>query len=755
MASQMFAPTAPYMDQDTTTLYDNDESIAYKSYRPNMHYYQQPQQQQQQHPQIVAPTTLSYGNDEKNTTSRPCRNILHVLFLVDSTTTTTTPIPQLYPLLGQQQQQQQQQRQPYNYQNFYENEMQQKLPPLSNTAIVVDEKRDYDSENVKKTFDCECVICRRPPEYFLTRKHKTFAKSHYGYTSTRLFILTLLLVNVVQTILAAYYYSEIHYIELRYKYVAKISASLIVTNMTITMLVSRKSFTNYILLHAISACVTMIVSATHTLAHILLYVMETRRERRQQQMNVDFSTSVNDDDDIMNNDDDTVDNMIKPQRVQLLQMYRVEYTTGVILVLWLFAVSVTSYRRRNNYRYFLLVHYVIYAISAVLLAHSPLHAVCYLPVLYDKIVNLIMYSLKPVSIRLIDVSKAVVRIRITYNASHFCGLADYVLPKTVDSHLYVVCSNISTWEKHPFTVIRYKNRKEERSYEIVVSSNGDWKRAFCKIANFNVDSMLHNDGYFLRVLDTSRGCMSRFLRCYDNLIFVLENVGISSFCSALNLLFDNNKRHHVKYYNIVLFYKIDMFAYYELLLEELVTVLALQFVDVTVYLYSNCKEFDHYETGASIDALSRNNVEIPIGSNTTNDDDNNSSDDDEQIVAPLSWSSSPNNITDKLRTERLAKKHTLMRKREILCFRILRIKPRQSRIAIDDILKVLRYCSLTLKDSSEFSTIIERKMHDKRRCSRTGILFNNTNSDAYRRLGSLFNQSLYQLHNVEIVTEHE
>lgn len=180
---------------------------------------------------------------------------------------------------------------------------------------------------------------------------------------------------------------------------------------------------------------------------------------------------------------------------------------------------------------------------------------------------------------------------------------------------------------NPLNNININNSNSFIKYKLIISGNGDWKQQFLKLCQTNYGKNFFNGGLSLRVSNYQFGPMNTVLNKYNRIIFILENVGITAFMSAVSTLFMDRKKLHNKCYDIHLFFKFDIPSYYNLVESDFNELTSLEFVTASLHLYTNCKEFDHKTTSTHISwnvRTSRINVNnvidlLKTSSNSVND----------------------------------------------------------------------------------------------------------------------------------------
>lgn len=162
-------------------------------------------------------------------------------------------------------------------------------------------------------------------------------------------------------------------------------------------------------------------------------------------------------------------------------------------------------------------------------------------------------------------------------------------------NVWLICKNINTHERHPFTVIYTKDSESSSTLLLLISKYGDWKKQLYNLIKTNEPHNLHNDGLHMSIESCRSGDMSLY-KC-DCTLFLLERVGISSFFSFLEYLLDADEVHRRdRLRTISLHWLVDDLSYLRLLETYMLACDAEPSLRVHIQLYVDCECFVYRHT---------------------------------------------------------------------------------------------------------------------------------------------------------------
>lgn len=389
-----------------------------------------------------------------------------------------------------------------------------------------------------KSINCQCKKCSSP--VFKIKQHSKFEKINIQNKINKKFICFLLCVNILLLTTTLYFYDKIF--NKSYTLIAKSTTIPIIFNFIICLLTSH----NYHFYHIVSFFFFFFFSLVHVIFHLFVFFFNTNN---------------------------------------LLPHYIFFYISGFIILIWLFLIFIVSVLRKRIYKYFIYIHYSFYFLTFFFIVHSPIFFFAFIPFFYRKIKEIIILFYTP-KIKIEKVYKQFICLTLTYKLNY---LTNFILVSSLENYCYIICKNISNFEHHVFTITSIKKENKYISYEIIISNNGDWKNKLHCIALSNFDFNFYNNGLNIKIVKFRENNISNVFSKFDNIVFVLENIGITTFFSSLNLFLTINKLQ-MKKYNITLHYKFDFIEYYEILLLkyiEYVKNIKNNFNNIEIFLHTS------------------------------------------------------------------------------------------------------------------------------------------------------------------------
>lgn len=391
------------------------------------------------------------------------------------------------------------------------------------------------NKSLYKSIDCQCKKCSYP--IFKPKQHIRFEKINIQNNSKSFFIFFLFFINLILSLSTLYFYNKIF--GKSYTLIAKAATIPIVFNFIICLLTSNNGH----FYHIASFFFFFFFSLIHVISHLLVF--------------------------FLNNN--------------LLPYYIFFYISGFVILLWLFLIFIISVLRKRIYKYFIYIHYSFYFLIFFFIVHSPVLFFAFIPFFYQKIKEIIRLFYIP-KVQIEKVYKQFVCLTLIYKID---WLSKFLFTQSLENYCYIICKNISNFEHHVFTITSIKKENKYISYEMIISKNGDWKNKLHHISLTNFDFNFYNNGLNIKIVKFKENNISNVFSKFNNIVFVLENIGITTFFSSLNLFLTLNKLQ-MKKYNITLHYKFDFIEYYEILLLKYI-----EYVKNTKSNFNNVNIFLH------------------------------------------------------------------------------------------------------------------------------------------------------------------
>lgn len=202
--------------------------------------------------------------------------------------------------------------------------------------------------------------------------------------------------------------------------------------------------------------------------------------------------------------------------------------------------------------------------------------------------------------------------------------------------VWLVCSAFGALERHPFTVLSVNERGASTYVDLLVWRYGDWKAKVVRRLAENQKFELYSHGLRVRIDESRTGdLMSEAALRSSNVLFILENAGISSFIAYANYLTTSTKTQD-RPRNLVLHYRVEDTSILRLLDESVTRLRAIPSISVTVYVYTlDCNNNNNNSNDDVGDAFATNRIHtarlnykriLKSFFQTTCDDDNDSDD---------------------------------------------------------------------------------------------------------------------------------
>lgn len=284
-----------------------------------------------------------------------------------------------------------------------------------------------------------------------------------------------------------------------------------------------------------------------------------------------------------------------------LTRFPFEYNSGVIL---LFASLVTigasmGSTRKHKYNVFYFSHIVSWTIIAATVAFHSYYLlgpiVLSLFVLYVPRLASRRFVRPCVLVEHIGNQFVVINLKIKNNRLNRWLLLNFLHRNQGNATVWIFSRNLrgfSCLERHPFSVIGIDKCQDDSSHDVVtamVSCSGDWKGSVFSELIRNASLRLYSCGVQLGVDSVRSGEFSTGdLTRSENLLFVLENVGIASFLAFVRFFVDpkNSKILHDRKRMIRLHYRTDDVGYLSFLDDRVSMLLQLPFVKVECVIYT-------------------------------------------------------------------------------------------------------------------------------------------------------------------------
>lgn len=237
------------------------------------------------------------------------------------------------------------------------------------------------------------------------------------------------------------------------------------------------------------------------------------------------------------------------------------YSTGVIMIAALIVILIFARRRvrKHDYNVFYYTHILgvlVFIVFAIV--HSPFYlAILIYPLTVIYVPRLLRLAFVRARIKAVNFGRdyAMIDLTVSYNwFSKFIMLSSMLRAM---SDVWLVSSTLGRFERHPFTVIYTRRLTSTVCIKILVWRFGDWKGKLVKTLRENQNLNLYNYGIRIAIDEfRTSDLMCKAALKSSNVLFVLENSGISSFLSYAYYLIETTKLHD-RSRRIMLCYRTD------------------------------------------------------------------------------------------------------------------------------------------------------------------------------------------------------
>lgn len=152
---------------------------------------------------------------------------------------------------------------------------------------------------------------------------------------------------------------------------------------------------------------------------------------------------------------------------------------------------------------------------------------------------------------------------------------------------WIVCPEFGQFERHPFTIVEVEKHDGYTLIKLLIWRYGDWKSRVVRHLKSSEKIELHSYGLQVAI-DEARisDLMTPSALKSNNVLFILENAGISSFIAFANFIWSMPKVQD-RARNIVLHYRIDDSSIFDLLSETLNRLRAMPSIHVEAHIYTS------------------------------------------------------------------------------------------------------------------------------------------------------------------------
>nr|WOJ45329.1 ferric reductase like transmembrane component [Apis mellifera nudivirus] len=153
--------------------------------------------------------------------------------------------------------------------------------------------------------------------------------------------------------------------------------------------------------------------------------------------------------------------------------------------------------------------------------------------------------------------------------------------------VWIVCPEFGQFERHPFTVIEVEKHDGYTLVKLLIWRYGDWKSRVVRHLKSSQKIELHSYGLQIAI-DEARisDLMTPSALKSNNILFILENAGISSFIAFSNYIWSMPTVQD-RARNIVLHYRIDDSSIFDLLSETLNRLRSIPSIHVEAHIYTS------------------------------------------------------------------------------------------------------------------------------------------------------------------------
>lgn len=317
----------------------------------------------------------------------------------------------------------------------------------------------------------------------------------------------------------------------------------------------------FLLIHRLSAYMLIFFSLIHTIAHVVRYFI--------------------------------VVNYVYTFREMMFTSLFVKYVSGIFMLIFALVLigSATNWVRKYHYNAF----YYLHNIGAVgFLLSACIHSWWFCPIVVFWFVCTYLHRLVcryfvkcSVSVKMY--SKEFVMLDIIIKRTF---LSKILILRSLErnngnSDIWLICNNLSRFERHPFTVID-TNRRGDHSYvSVMLSKFGDWKMKLCNLLETNRPYNLYSCGINMSIDKThiSMPCgpwKSKYL------LFLMNNVEYTTFLAFITHLCDTR---HQKIRGILrkiyLHYSFSDYGYYQVMLQHLSRAQMYDMIHLQVTVYTS------------------------------------------------------------------------------------------------------------------------------------------------------------------------
>lgn len=292
--------------------------------------------------------------------------------------------------------------------------------------------------------------------------------------------------------------------------VAKNSAILTVINVHIVSIFGFYTYTEDKSLikpiHILSGKLLLLFSILHTLMHVVRYIQNSTR----------ITTIV--------------------------------YSGSIMLVYLIIMMILSSKRiRKRNFNVFFVSHSVLLVNVIVI---SFLHSIYFTALPF----TLILYKYgKRLLMRFVSISTNVkihqdfLELDLKFKNSFYNMILTSELKRNKMSNVWLICYNISRFERHPFNVVDFYIKDGFVYIKLLINNQGDWKLKMYEIVKDNINFNLHNHGVYVAIDKVSRNEFYSSLS-KPNCLFIARDIMIAPTISFINIMnrhdeYNNMKRH--------------------------------------------------------------------------------------------------------------------------------------------------------------------------------------------------------------------
>lgn len=259
--------------------------------------------------------------------------------------------------------------------------------------------------------------------------------------------------------------------------------------------------------------------------------------------------------------------------------------SGCLILLYLILFMILSIRkiRKRNFNVFFYSHTILIINVCII---GILHSFYFLvfPTLlmvahYGK--RFVMRCLKVKQVR-VDAFDGFHKLSLVYeNTFLFRYLIRNQLAENGCSDAWLVCYNMSRFQRHPFTVCDWYDTDTGKTVLVfALNANGDWKSLLCKIVHQNINLNLYNFGLSMAVDTVGKSSVTAALE-HCRVLFLARDIMITSAISYLMCLHRIAKmRTHHRHVDI--YFEVSKIDYVHLLMTHLKEMCNVSYVRVNL-----------------------------------------------------------------------------------------------------------------------------------------------------------------------------